>query len=90
MAKKRPKILNSSLDQKLSRPVTTEERHRMIAEAAYYRALHRGFSDGSAEDDWIQAEQEVNRTLLQPSLPARKSLTAHAMTRAAPAEHWNL
>ena len=44
-------------------PVTTEERHRMITEAAYYLAERRGFTGGSAEDDWLQAEREIDRTL---------------------------
>ena len=90
MAKKRPQALNGNLDQNPSQPVTTEQRHRMIAEAAYYRALHRGFSGGSAEDDWLWAEQEVNEVLLQPSSHARKSAHARAMTRPAPLDHENM
>lgn len=43
--------------------VTTEERHRMITEAAYYLAERRGFAGGSAEDDWLQAEREIDRAL---------------------------
>ena len=38
------------------------ERHRMIAEAAYYRAEHRGFQDGSSEHDWLEAERDIDRT----------------------------
>jgi hypothetical protein len=38
------------------------ERRRMIAEAAYYRAEHRGFRDGSAEHDWLEAERYIDRT----------------------------
>ena len=36
-----------------------EELHRLIAEAAYYRAQRRGFSPGYEEQDWIEAEAEV-------------------------------
>ena len=36
-----------------------EERRRMIAEAAYYRAQQRGFSAGGEVDDWLAAEREV-------------------------------
>jgi hypothetical protein len=36
-----------------------DERHRMIAEAAYFRALGRGFANGSPESDWLEAEAEV-------------------------------
>lgn len=66
---KRSQTANGSLDAS----VTPEERHRMIAEAAYYRALQRGFSGGSAEDDWAEAEREINSTLLQSSSSHRKS-----------------
>lgn len=35
-------------------------RHRMIAEAAYYRAEHRGFAPGLALDDWTAAQHEID------------------------------
>ncbi|OGA44666.1 MAG: hypothetical protein A3G24_08255 [Betaproteobacteria bacterium RIFCSPLOWO2_12_FULL_62_13] len=38
-----------------------EERRRMIAEAAYFRAERRGFAVGGELDDWIQAEAEIDR-----------------------------
>ena len=38
-----------------------DERHRMIAEAAYYRALSRGLMPGREVDDWTQAEAEIDR-----------------------------
>ena len=41
--------------------VSPEERRRMIAEAAYFRAERRGFAVGGELDDWIQAEGEVDR-----------------------------
>jgi hypothetical protein len=40
---------------------THEERQRMVAEAAYYRALQRGFSAGGEMDDWLAAEREIDR-----------------------------
>ena len=40
--------------------VTAEERHCMIAEAAYRIAEQRGFQGDMAMDDWLQAEAEVN------------------------------
>jgi hypothetical protein len=43
--------------------VSPEERHRMIAEAAYYRALARGFSGGDPLADWLEAEAEIDRML---------------------------
>lgn len=41
--------------------LTPEERRRMIAEAAYLRAQNRGFSGGNPEQDWLEAEAEINR-----------------------------
>jgi hypothetical protein len=45
------------------RVLEPQERYRMIAEAAYFRAESRGFSNGSAEQDWLEAEAEVDRRL---------------------------
>lgn len=39
------------------------ERERMIREAAYLRAEQHGFGVGSADDDWLQAERQVDREL---------------------------
>ena len=35
----------------------------MIAEAAYYRAEHRGFVGGDTADDWLQASAEIDNML---------------------------
>lgn len=40
-----------------------EDRYRMIAEAAYYRAESRGFAGGSDLDDWLAAEMEIDQIL---------------------------
>jgi len=37
-----------------------QDRHRMIAEAAYYRAQQRGFCGGDPVQDWLEAEAEVS------------------------------
>lgn len=47
----------------VSGPVPPEERERMIAEAAYFRAEHRGFAPGAELDDWFGAETEIERLL---------------------------
>ena len=39
--------------------VTPDERHRMIAEAAYHRAEERGFADGDPLQDWLEAEAQI-------------------------------
>lgn len=45
--------------------VDTAERQRLIAEAAYLMAEQRGFIHGDPSQDWLNAEEEVNRMLLQ-------------------------
>jgi len=47
----------------------SEQRHRMIETAAYYRAEKRGFSGGDPLKDWIEAEREIE-VLIQPAVPA--------------------
>ena len=48
-------------------PSSEVDRERMIAEAAYYRAMLRGFANGDPADDWLAAEREINRLLPSPS-----------------------
>ena len=38
----------------------SDDRLRRIAEAAYYRAERRGFTSGSEDDDWLEAEREID------------------------------
>lgn len=38
-----------------------EQRHHRISEAAYYRAQKRGFEPGREQEDWLAAEDEVDR-----------------------------
>jgi hypothetical protein len=37
-----------------------DNRHRRIAEAAYYGAQQRGFAPGQEEDDWTAAEKDID------------------------------
>ena len=46
--------------------VTAEERWKMIADAAYYRARERGFEPGHEQEDWLLAEREVDSLLTPP------------------------
>lgn len=39
------------------------ERAAMIAQAAYFRAEHRGFEPGHELEDWLAAEIEVGNAL---------------------------
>jgi len=56
------------------------EREHMIAEAAYFRALSRGFQGGDPVDDWIAAEREINH-LLPPPAQQRRELAAYEALR---------
>lgn len=47
-----------------------DERHQMIACAAYYRAERRGFSKEGALADWLEAEHEVDALLQASKAPA--------------------
>lgn len=40
-----------------------EDRYRMVAEAAYYRAEQRGFAPGRELEDWLAAEIELDALL---------------------------
>jgi hypothetical protein len=40
-----------------------EDRYRMIAEAAYFRALGRGFEGGHEQEDWYAAEAEIEQAV---------------------------
>ena len=50
--------------RKSKRPVDSdigpEERHHLIAVAAYYLALNRGFHGEGLHDDWLAAEREID------------------------------
>lgn len=55
--------------ESVERPLTgasvdAETRYRMIERAAYLRAEQRGFAGGNPEQDWLEAEAEVDRLLL--------------------------
>jgi hypothetical protein len=43
--------------------VPDDQRRAWIAEAAYYIAERRGFSGGSPDEDWHQAETEIEQML---------------------------
>jgi CheY-like chemotaxis protein len=44
-------------------------RMRMIQEAAYFLAVQRGFSDGDPVQDWLKAEQNIDRKLTEGNGP---------------------
>ena len=48
----------------------------MIAEAAYFHAERRGFEGGDPDEDWYQAEREIDH-LLARYAPAEKLQHPH-------------
>ena len=67
IAKSQIKTVAKSPSKSKSAAVATQispaERMKMIAEAAYYLAEARGFSQGNDVNDWVVAEQQVNAKL---------------------------
>lgn len=43
--------------------LTADARRRMIEQAAYFRARSRGFAGGCPEQDWYEAEAEIDGML---------------------------
>ena len=41
--------------------LSAQERERLVARAAYFRAEKRGFAPGCELQDWVEAEAEVVR-----------------------------
>jgi DUF2934 family protein len=54
-------------------PISPEERHQLISEAAYYRAQQRGFSGGDPIQDWLEAEMEVS-VRFRAAVPRREDV----------------
>jgi len=52
-----------SLPEHSAAPVGADTRRAMIAEAAYYIAEQRGFSDGRDVEDWLLAEKQIDAGL---------------------------
>jgi len=61
----KPEAIKSSLTSEDTGSVlihSKENRHLMIAEAAYFRAMARDFEGGKADDDWYTAEAEIEQS----------------------------
>jgi len=50
-------------------PIPEQQRHVMIAEAAYYMAERRGFESGRELEDWLQAESQIETAIAGGNLP---------------------
>jgi len=46
-----------------TKKVSPEQRWKMVAEAAYYKAEKRGFQGGDSARDWLEAEAEIDAQL---------------------------
>ena len=56
-------VTNQSSVSGAAQAVSDDERHAMIAEAAYLLAERRDFYGDAALDDWLRAEAEINTCL---------------------------
>jgi len=61
--------------------VSQDERRRLIAEAAYFRAAQRGFEGGDPVADWLAAEIEINRVLPSPKQQKEELATYEQLRR---------
>jgi len=57
------KTTNTNKSSKHVTKLSDHDRKKMVAEAAYYIAQQRGFADGHAMDDWLAAEDKVNKLI---------------------------
>ncbi len=48
---------------KPTRDIAPAERHELIAKIAFLKAERRGFQGGSPEQDWFDAEAEINAVI---------------------------
>ncbi len=66
---KAPRVTKAARTVRSSRarilpPSFHEDRRASIAEAAYFKAEHRGFAPGHELEDWLAAEEEVDQRLM--------------------------
>lgn len=65
--KRAPRKRAASAENTAISPVFVDpaQRTALIARAAYFRALDRGFEPGHELEDWLEAEAEVDAQLLR-------------------------
>lgn len=65
--KRAPRKRVAGPDSKVASPnfVDPQQRGALIARAAYFRAMQRGFAPGNEVHDWLAAEAEVDAELLR-------------------------
>ncbi len=79
----RPVVTTTHENNVTARPwenmVTPDQRHKMIAEHAYYKAEKRGFHGGDPRQDWYEAEHEVDALLMAQAKTSRMTKRAGAL-----------
>ncbi|MEE8343204.1 MAG: DUF2934 domain-containing protein [Gammaproteobacteria bacterium] len=58
------------MDELVISVISNEYRKELITKTAYFRAEDRGFIGGDPEQDWLEAEAEVDRYLMEQHAPA--------------------
>ena len=61
--KQSTRVHKVTLSELAGAELTPDEREEMIAEAAYYRAMARGFEGNQHLRDWFEAERIVDEML---------------------------
>jgi hypothetical protein len=54
----------------LAAGVDPEQRYQYVAVAAYFIAQRRGFENGHPDEDWVEAELEIDRLIAEGHLLA--------------------
>lgn len=47
--------------------VSEDTRQKLISEAAYFKSMNRNFAQGYEQEDWLEAEQEIDNQLASTS-----------------------
>lgn len=70
------------MDELVISVISNEYRKELIAKTAYFRAEERGFTGGDPAQDWLEAEAEVDRYLMEQHAPAAIETESAAETVA--------
>jgi len=86
MARKKAPSGTASPRRSAAVSVAPEERERMVAIAAYYRAERRSFAPGDELRDWLEAETEVEGLLAAPKrkAPVKRAVASPSKPAAEP------
>ena len=71
-------VVETQADMEADASIGAEAVRQMVADAAYYHALSRGFTWGREQEDWFMAEREISQMLASRSaVPAAVGLSKH-------------